>query len=78
MTIIFVLIPVAVYSLLDRKIMAMVQRRKGPNIVGLWGLLQFLIDGIKLLFKEVIIPSRSNSKLFLIAPVFTVSLSLAG
>jgi formate hydrogenlyase subunit 4 len=61
LTIIFLLIPVAVYSLLERKIIALVQRRKGPNLIGLWGLLQFLIDGLKLFLKEVITPTRANS-----------------
>ncbi len=75
LTIIFILIPVAAYSLLDRKIMALVQRRKGPNVVGLWGLLQFLIDGIKLFFKEIILPSRSSSRWFILSPIIAASLS---
>lgn len=74
-TIIFLLIPVAAYSLLDRKIIALVQRRKGPNVIGLWGLLQFLIDGIKLFFKEIIVPTRSNSRWFIFSPVLAASLS---
>ena len=75
LTILFILIPVAAYSLLDRKIMALVQRRKGPNVVGLWGLLQFLIDGIKLFFKEIILPSRSSSRWFILSPIIAASLS---
>ncbi|BBL86686.1 NADH dehydrogenase subunit 1 (mitochondrion) [Paulinella micropora] len=76
-TIVFLLIPVAAYSLLDRKIIALVQRRKGPNVIGLWGLLQFLIDGIKLFFKEIIVPTRSNSRWFILSPVLASSLSFA-
>ena len=50
--IICVLIAVAYFTLLDRKVMAAMQRRRGPNVVGFWGLLQPLADGLKLLVKE--------------------------
>lgn len=67
---------VAAYSLLDRKIIALIQRRKGPNVVGVYGLLQFLFDAIKLFFKEILVPSRASGRLFLFAPLLTLSLSL--
>lgn len=74
--IVFVLIGVAYFTLAERKIMAAVQRRRGPNIVGLFGLLQPLADGLKLLCKEMIIPSKSNPIVFLIAPLAIIILSL--
>lgn len=78
LTLIFLLIPVAAYSLVDRKLMALVQRRKGPNVVGPLGLLQFLIDGVKLFFKEVIVPSKSSKFWFMVSPILSVCLSLTG
>jgi NADH-quinone oxidoreductase subunit H len=71
-----VLIAVAYFTLLDRKVMAAMQRRRGPNIVGFWGLLQPLADGLKLLVKESIIPINSNTFLFVLAPILTFILSL--
>ena len=58
--------------------MGAIQRRRGPNIVGIFGLLQPLADGVKLLCKEMIIPSKSNSIVFLIAPLAIIILSLVG
>jgi NADH dehydrogenase len=76
--IVFILIGVAYFTLAERKIMAAVQRRRGPNIVGLFGLLQPLADGLKLLCKEMVIPSKSNTIVFLIAPLAIIILSLVG
>jgi hypothetical protein len=76
--IILVLIGVAYFTLAERKIMASVQRRRGPNVVGLFGLLQPLADGLKLLCKEMVIPSKSNTVVFLIAPLAIIILSLVG
>ncbi|CAD5167212.1 unnamed protein product, partial [Musa acuminata subsp. malaccensis] len=56
--------------------MAFVQRRKGPDVVGLFGLLQPLADGFKLILKEPISPSSANFSLFRMAPVATFTLSL--
>jgi NADH-quinone oxidoreductase subunit H len=74
--IICILIAVAYFTIAERKIMAAIQRRKGPNVVGFWGLLQPLADGAKLIFKELLIPTRANNNIFLIAPVFVLILSL--
>lgn len=71
-----ILIGIAYYTLCDRKIMAAMQRRSGPNVVGLWGLLQPLADGLKLFLKEFIIPNESNKYLFILAPCISFSLSL--
>lgn len=61
---------IAYYTLLERKIMASVQRRKGPNVNGFQGLLQPLADGGKLLLKEMIIPKGADRFLFIASPVF--------
>jgi NADH:ubiquinone oxidoreductase subunit H len=74
--IITVLIGVAYYTLCDRKIMAAMQRRSGPNVVGLWGLLQPLADGLKLFLKEFIVPNQSNKFLYFFAPIISFALSL--
>jgi NADH-quinone oxidoreductase subunit H len=74
--IISLLIAVAYFTLLERQLMGILQRRKGPLIVGFLGLLQPLADGLKLFVKEIIIPSSSNKILFIIAPIFFFILSL--
>lgn len=74
--IVTLLISIAYYTLAERKIMAAAQRRKGPNVVGLYGLLQPLADGLKLLSKELLIPTASNSRIFLFAPLLILVLSL--
>ena len=70
------LIAVAYFTLAERKILAAIQRRRGPNVNGLFGLLQPLMDGVKLFLKETIIPNQANTILFLIAPMVTFFLSL--
>lgn len=72
------LISVAYFTIAERKIMGIIQRRKGPNVIGFLGLLQPLADGLKLFIKETIFPSNSNIVLFLIAPTLTFILSLIG
>ena len=72
------LIAVAYFTLAERKVIASIQRRRGPNVVGIWGLLQPLADGLKLLIKESIFPSNANVIIFILAPVITFLLSLLG
>ena len=72
------LVLIAYLLLADRKIWAAVQMRRGPNVVGPFGLLQTFADLFKFLFKEVIIPAGSNKVIFLIAPLITVILAFAG
>ena len=72
------LISVAYFTIAERKLMGIIQRRKGPNVIGFMGLLQPLADGLKLFTKETILPSDSNIIVFLIAPVITFILSLIG
>jgi len=72
------LISVAYFTIAERKIMGIIQRRKGPNVIGFLGLLQPLADGLKLFVKETILPSNSNIGVFLIAPMITFILSLIG
>ncbi len=70
------LIAVAYLTLAERKVMAAMQRRRGPNAVGIFGLLQPLADGLKLLLKETILPVNANLFLFLLAPILTFSFSI--
>ncbi len=72
------LLCVAYLMYAERKVIAAMQLRKGPNVVGPFGLLQPLCDALKLMLKEVIIPAKSNKGLFLLAPVITFTLALIG
>ncbi len=69
---------VAYLTYFERRVIGLMQMRKGPNIVGPFGLLQPIADAIKLIFKEIIIPSKSNKILFILAPMITFTLSLIG
>ena len=72
------LISVAYFTLAERKILSVIQRRRGPNVIGVYGLLQPLADGFKLLVKETIIPSSANKFLFILSPIITFLISLIG
>ena len=78
--ILFLLIPilvsVAMIVWLDRRVWAFVQKRRGPNVVGPFGLFQSLADALKYIFKEIIIPSSSNKIIFILAPIVTMTLAL--
>lgn len=74
--ILVVLIGVAYITLTERKVMGAMQRRKGPNIIGIYGILQPIIDGVKLLIKEILIPQQSNKMNYIIGPTITLILSL--
>lgn len=74
--VIALLLIVAVLTLLERKVMGSMQRRRGPNVVGPFGLLQPFADGIKLLSKEFVLPSNVNKVLFVLGPLFSFTVSL--
>ncbi len=78
--IIFLLVPilvsVAMVVWLDRRVWGLVQKRKGPNVVGPFGLLQTIADALKYIFKEIIIPASANKTVFILAPIVTMTLAL--
>ena len=78
--IIFLLIPilvsVAMIVWLDRRVWGLVQKRRGPNVVGPFGLFQTLADALKYIFKEIIIPASANKVVFILAPIVTMTLAL--
>jgi NADH-quinone oxidoreductase subunit H len=73
-----ILISVAYLTLAERKVMGSMQQRLGPNVAGFFGLLQPLADGLKLLLKESVIPTNSDTFSFIFAPILTFFLSLIG
>ena len=72
-----ILVSVALIVWLDRRVWAFVQKRKGPNVVGPFGLLQTMADALKYIFKEIIIPASANKIIFILAPIVTMTLALA-
>ena len=78
--ILFLLVPllvsVAMIVWLDRRVWAFVQKRRGPNVVGPFGLFQTLADALKYIFKEIIIPASANKVIFILAPIVTMTLAL--
>ena len=73
-----VLIGVAYLTLAERKVLGAIQRRRGPNVVGIYGIFTPLADGLKLLRKEIVVPSSANPVLFQVAPMITFILALVG
>ena len=71
-----ILVSVAMVVWLDRRVWGLVQKRKGPNVVGPFGLFQTLADALKYIFKEIIIPASSNKAVFILAPIVTMTLAL--
>ena len=71
-----ILVSVAMVVWLDRRVWGLVQKRKGPNVVGPFGLLQTLADALKYIFKEIIIPASANKVVFILAPIVTMTLAL--
>ncbi len=71
-----ILVSVAMIVWLDRRVWGLVQKRKGPNVVGPFGLFQTLADALKYIFKEIIIPSSANKVVFILAPIVTMTLAL--
>src|SRR6187549_1379258 len=70
------MLAVAMIIYADRKIWAAMALRRGPNVVGPWGLLQSFADGLKVFLKETIVPTSANRGLFIIAPIITFTVSL--
>ena len=70
-----VLVSVALIVWLDRRVWAFVQKRRGPNVVGPFGILQTLADALKYIFKEVIIPASADKIIFVLAPIITLTLA---
>lgn len=71
-----ILIGVAYITLAERKVMGAMQRRKGPNILGIYGLIQPVLDGLKLFIKEILVPQQVNRANYMIGPMVTLALSL--
>jgi NADH-quinone oxidoreductase subunit H len=73
-----IFIAVAFFTVAERKILGAIHRRRGPNMVGFWGLLQPIADALKLFLKELLIPVKSNRFIFLAAPFWILLLSVFG
>ena len=71
-----ILVSVAMIVWLDRRVWGLVQKRRGPNVVGPFGLFQTLADALKYIFKEIIIPASANKVVFILAPIITMTLAL--
>lgn len=70
------LVCIAYLTLAERKILGYIQGRKGPNVIGVYGVLQPLVDGLKLLTKETILPNYANTYIYVLSPLMTLALAL--
>ena len=77
-SVVAVLLSVAFFTLVERKMLGSIHRRRGPNVVGFQGLMQAFADGLKLFVKETVFPSSANKTLFILAPIITFTLCLMG
>ena len=73
-----ILLSVAFITIIERKVMGSMQRRVGPNTVGVFGVLQPFADALKLILKEVVVPQHANTFLFYLAPFISLIFSLLG
>ena len=71
-----VLVSVAMIVWFDRRVWGLVQKRRGPNVVGPFGLFQSVADALKYIFKEIIIPASANKFIFILAPIITMTLAI--
>ncbi len=72
------ILSIAFLTVLERKVLSSMQRRRGPNVIGIYGFLQAFADGVKLILKETLIPTSANFIIFLLSPILIFSLSLYG
>jgi NADH-ubiquinone oxidoreductase chain 1 len=81
MLILFIIVPlilsIMLYTLAERKVQGIIQHRIGPNVVGVYGILQPVVDGVKLLIKEILVPQRSIMIIFYLSPIFSFILSVS-
>jgi NADH:ubiquinone oxidoreductase subunit H len=73
-----ILLSVAFMTIIERKVLASMQRRVGPNVVGVYGILQPFADALKLIVKETVIPQHATRSIFILAPVVSLVFSLLG